>query len=195
MGGPGSGNFGHSGRPGERGGSGGGGSENVKVSGKMADLQSRAGNVPIRRVGSDDPRFEETVPGFYDEDDRVVYIQEGVDPDSPVVSHELGHALDSHLGGDPNSHFTDTTEWSAAVRADQKEQDHWDRSFVGRGSYYGQRKEVFAELTSLLTKGEGAAIRAERLLRAFPRSTKLVSALLESSGNRENMLKLLALKK
>lgn len=153
----------------------------LEEGGHMASLQAVSG-APVRVARDDDPRLEDSVPAFYDESERVVYVRKEHIKDEPVIAHELGHAMDHKLGGDPQSHFTDTTDWSSALRADQKAMGAWDKRTVGRGTYFGQRGEAFSELVALVMSGRGSAISATRLKGAFPNSLAVVRAQLERQG-------------
>lgn len=172
---------------GSGGGEGGGGGSapgdevRLEEGGHMASLQAVSG-APVRVARDDDPRLEDSVPAFYDESERAVYVRKEHIKDEPVIAHELGHAMDHKLGGDPQSHFTDTTDWSSALRADQKAMGAWDKRTVGRGTYFGQRGEAFSELVALVMSGRGSAISATRLKGAFPNSLAVVRAQLERQG-------------
>jgi hypothetical protein len=104
LGGPGSGNFGHSGRPGEVGGS-----------GEGFDIRYVAGDSPIL-VRND-------AAGVYSEKDRTVYINEKYKGNEHLLNHEIGHALT--VGLQPS-------HWAEPFREDAKAWDEFKNTSVGK---------------------------------------------------------------
>jgi len=136
------------------------------------DLHALAGSPRVEVTSKNDTRLEFGVGGYYEPDTHTVVVPEGASP--AVVTHELGHALDQHLGMDKNTPFTATADFGVAYRIDQERMDVYDRQLLGRTSYFGKRLEAFAEAVAVARTGEGAGVRGERFTRSFPRVLALV---------------------
>lgn len=152
----------------------------------MQKLHAAVGHVRIEHMAADDPNATISTAGYYDPDTHHIRLRHG-DATAGTTAHELGHAFDHFLGrtaGDAQSWHTDDTEWSKRVRADQKNMDAMERRGpLGPRSYFGSRKELFAELMAhVVTGGTAGGVRANRFAREVPLSLAYVENLVKKHG-------------
>ena len=149
-------------------------------------LHSAAGSPPISFVDKDDKRLEFGVGGYYDPDTHSIVVPKNAG--HVVIAHELGHALDAHLGdrsARPAAPHTSFSDFGSKYRADQEKMDVRDKEYLGRRSYFGTRSESFAEAVAVLKTGDGAGVRGVRFRNAMPNVLAHVESLLAKAEKHE----------